>query len=641
MTRRYAIPNELLRFERERRNWKLEDVAGRIGVVDYGLVGKWERGDASPGHQYRQKICEVFGKTAKELWLDKEDNPYWFMPHHRNDLFTGREELLGDIHKKFAASGSASTVFPLAIRGLAGMGKTQTAIEYTYRYRQEYHTVLWVRAHSPELLVTDFAKIATVLKLPENTEKDQMLVIDAVKNWLSRFTYWLLLLDNVEDMSSVSDFLPSTKKGHILLTTRSQATMPIAKPIDLDRMKPEEGTLFLLRRTGFIPQNGTLDDVSHANRTKATKVANVMDGLPLALDQVGAYIEETKCGLLNYLSLYDKKKGALLKWRGAVTKEHPESVYSTFLLSFTAVEKSSGIASDLLRVLAFLASDDIPEEIITGGAPDLGPTLQALVDPYTFDTSIEILSRYSLIQRNADMKRLSIHRLVQEVLKEGMEEGIQRQWIERIVRAVNRVFPDVEFATWPECQRYLPHALICANLIERWEIAFPEAARLLDQLGLYLKELAQYQQAEPLLQRALAIREHTLGTEHPSTATSFDNLAELYHEQGQYLRAAPLYQRALAIREGVLGAEHPSTATSLNNLARLFHDQRYYSKAEPLFLRSLTIYENILGSEDAFTATCLNNLAGLYLEQGEYRKAEPLLRRALAIQEKRLGKEHP
>jgi tetratricopeptide (TPR) repeat protein len=636
-----AIPNELLKNEREQRGWRLEDVADRVEVMDYGLVGKWERGVASPSHVYRQKLCTVFGKSAKELWLIKDSNPYWYLPHNKNELFTGRGDVLTNIHASLISGRAASSILPLAIRGLAGIGKTQTAIEYAYRYRDEYHTVLWASAQSRELLISDFTKIAGILKLIEKAETDQNIIIDTVKHWLERFTYWLLILDNVEDFAIVSPFLPSTKKGHILMTTRSQASLPIAKPIGLEKMEQQESVLFLLRRTGLIAQNASLLDAQENDLNKAREISIMMDGLPLAIDQVGAYIEEKKCSLSRYINLYRSQKGPLLKWRGKLTTEHLDSVYSTFLLSFKTVEQDNPTAADLLRVLAFLTPDDIPEEIVAKGASDLGLNLQIVVDPIQLDSAIAVLSSFSLVHRNADLKSLSIHRLVQEVLKDGMGEDIQRQWIERVVRAVNKAFPDVAFVTWPDCQRCLPQALICAELIERLNITLPEAARLLDQAGLYLTEFAQYKQAEPLLQRALAIREYVLGTENPSTATSLDNLGELYHAQGQYVRAEPLLQKALTIREKTLGPKHPSTADSLNNLARLYHDQRQYSKAEPLLKRALAIYEEALGTEHYSTAMIFNNLGEFYLERGQSIQAQSLLQKALTIQEKVLGEEHP
>ena len=76
-------------------------------------------------------------------------------------------------------------------------------------------------------------------------------------------------------------------------------------------------------------------------------------------------------------------------------------------------------------------------------------------------------------------------------------------------------------------------------------------------------------EAEPLLQRTLAIRERALGPDHPDTAQSLNNLAELYHSQGRLNEAEPLLQRALAIAEQALGPAHPHTRTVRANLDAL------------------------------------------------------------------------
>ncbi len=134
----------------------------------------------------------------------------------------------------------------------------------------------------------------------------------------------------------------------------------------------------------------------------------------------------------------------------------------------------------------------------------------------------------------------------------------------------------------------------------------------------------QYTQAQPLSEKALAIREKVLGAEHPDVATSLNNLAALYSAQGEYDKALPLHQRALAIYEKVLSAEHPEVASSLNNLAALYDSQGKYDKALPLYQRALAIYEKVLSAEHPDVATSLNNLALLYKTQGKYDKALPL-----------------
>ena len=93
------------------------------------------------------------------------------------------------------------------------------------------------------------------------------------------------------------------------------------------------------------------------------------------------------------------------------------------------------------------------------------------------------LRKYSLIRRNPDGITFSLHRLVQAVLRDAMDEQMQQEWSERIARIINEAFSSVEFSVWKDCQRYLPHAQYCFDLVKQWNMIFPEAARLLNEAG--------------------------------------------------------------------------------------------------------------------------------------------------------------
>src|SRR5205085_8077485 len=140
--------------------------------------------------------------------------------------------------------------------------------------------------------------------------------------------------------------------------------------------------------------------------------------------------------------------------------------------------------------------------------------------------AITELLTYSLIRRNPD-QTLTIHRLVQAVLKHGMNKNTQRRWAERAVRAVNAAFPEVDYGNWLHCQQYMPQVQSCSALIEEWQMTFPAATHLLTQAASYLRESAQYAQAELLYQQAIAIDEKALGAEHPTLASDLNNLAIL------------------------------------------------------------------------------------------------------------------
>ena len=90
----------------------------------------------------------------------------WYVPYQRNRFFTGREDELNHLHRALLTEHTVALSHPQGISGLGGIGKTQTAIEYAYRYAREYEAVLWVSADSHELLVSDFARLAQTLELP-------------------------------------------------------------------------------------------------------------------------------------------------------------------------------------------------------------------------------------------------------------------------------------------------------------------------------------------------------------------------------------------------------------------------------------------------------------------------------------------
>jgi tetratricopeptide (TPR) repeat protein len=557
----------------------------------------------------------------------------WNVPHRRNRFFTGRTQVLDDLGQALAATGKA------ALSGLGGVGKTQTAVEYAYRHRGEYGTVLWAKADTEDSLKADLAAIAAKLNLLEKDETDRDVVIAAVKRWLEGHSGWLLILDNADDLGLVSDLLSREWDGHLLLTTRAFATGDVTR-VEIMVMPPGEGTLFLLRRAKLIEVDDALGAATEADQELAAEITREVGGLPLALDQAGAFIEEGPSSLAEYLDLYRKEGVALRAKRGGVISDH-EPVTITFSLAFRQVVSANAAAADMLQACAFLAPDAIPEEIFVSGAAELGENLAPMASGgINLVKIVGEAARFSLLRRNTRNGTIEIHRLVQQVLKDEMDTPLQRLWAERVVRALNKSSPTVEHMAWPLWEKFLPHAQEAARLIVKFGFEFDEAARLLNQTGYYCSQRAQYAETQPLYERALSIYEKVLGQDHLDVALSLNNLAYLYNRQGSYAKAEPLYERALSIREKALGPEHPDIGISLNNLANLYHDQGKYADAEQLLERALSIRENVLGPEHPDIGISLNNLAHLYVKRGNYAKAEPLYERALSIYEKALGEDH-
>src|SRR2546421_425631 len=149
--------------------------------------------------------------------------PAWNVPLRRNPFFTGREPVFTQIHRLLHAGTTAALSQPPAISGLGGIGKTQTAVEYAYRYRDDYQYVLWVQANTAEALLTNFVALARLLHLPEKDAREQQLTVQALNQWLETHSGWLLIFDNADDLALLQDYLPAGTTGHVLLTTRAQA----------------------------------------------------------------------------------------------------------------------------------------------------------------------------------------------------------------------------------------------------------------------------------------------------------------------------------------------------------------------------------------------------------------------------------
>lgn len=415
---------------------------------------------AYPGHSgpYLSSLSIDFPRSLPTLWN---------IPYLHNPVFTGREQLL----IRLAETSRDEDVQPQiqAITGLGGIGKTQLAIEYAYRHRQNYRAILWIPADTREAVVAGYREIAQLLSLSEKHEQDQLLIIKAVQEWLKTHTKWLLIFDNVDELTLVREFLPPTFGGHILLTTRTLSMSGLAVRIEVDTMNSDVGALFLLRRAGLIASDALLEAALPSDIILAKAITEELGGLPLALDQAGAYIEETGCSLSDYQNHYSRRRTALLKRRGGLAIDHPEPITTTWSLSFEKVEQANFAAAELLRLCAFLHPDSIPEEIIIYGATHLGPVLAPLVDdPLALDGAIALLRAYGLMRRDSLARVLRVHRLVQAVLQDTMDNQVRRQWVERTVLAVNEALRHIDFPTWEHCKNHPERSISHAEISTIW-----------------------------------------------------------------------------------------------------------------------------------------------------------------------------
>lgn len=605
----------------------------------------------------------------------------WRVPN-RNPNFTGRDEILSHLHDRLKEN--RQSVVTQSISGLGGIGKTQIAIEYAYRFVEEYEIVWWMRAEEPVMLAADYARLAWKLELPEKDAADQDLVVEAVRTSLWQSDKWLLIFDNAADPSDIRNYLPQGGEGHVLITSRNQNWRGTAEPLSLSVLSRPEAVAFLLKRTG------------QDERAQASLLAQELGDLPLALEQAGAFIEAMGISITQYLELFLKHKSELLR-RGKPSTDYPATVATTWEMSFNQIQKDAEGGADLMNICAFLAADEIPRRIFYEPSQHLpGGLVQAKDDRFVLDQAFEALRRYSLAEVSSES--LSIHRLVQAVTQDRLAEDEKKTAAESALKLVSEAFPTEsdDVRTWSVCKSLLSHALVVTRHAEDLRITAPETGRLLNQIGLYLRGRAEFDQAKEIFNRALAIDLMTYGSDHPTVAIRLNNLGGLLETLGDLDGARENYRSALRINEAHYGVNHPTVASNLNNLGNIFKkladssavfqqedlhfvqsllelvrqnpaygplapkvllsdisdtEQKartiYHQavmelyEAQAYFERALQINRQILGPSHPTVANNLNNLGHVLIALCDPGRAQSCFEQALKISESFYGLDHP
>ncbi len=573
-------------------------------------------------------------KGAKLDEIQKLLPPVWNVPHIRNPNFTGREDILSDL--RLALTSGEPAAWKQAALGMGGVGKTQLAVEYIYRHKPDYRVIWWIRSEKTVTMAADYASLAVDLNLPEKDSRNQTDMVRAVKRWLEHNPGWLLIFDNAQDPGEVRDYLPMGGAGHLIITSRNPNWSGVAKLLPVQVFDRADSIDFLCKRTGQ-------DD-----RKAADTLADELGDLPLALEHAGAYIETTGRSISDYLKLFGEYQQELLS-RAKPSEDCPCTVATTWEISFQEILKESPTGADLLNLCAYLAPDNISRELLIEEANHLPePLASAVADPLSFDDAVSTLRRYSLIEVTADT--LSVHRLVQAVVRDRIEENGKKVWAEAAVCLLSDAFPiksddpeSIDMQTWLDCSRLLPHALSASGHAEILEVAPRLTSNLLNQAGSYLRERADLYEAKEAHERALKLAEAFYGKNHPHVAICLENLGRVLRDQGDLKGAKKQLERALNIDEAFYGLEHPQphVAICVDNLGRVLDHMGELAAAKEHFERALKIDKVIHGPNHFKVAIRLNNIGTVLQEQGDLEAAKEHYERALKIDKAFYGENHP
>lgn len=526
----------------------------------------------------------------------------------------------------------------VALSGLGGVGKSTAANEYAHRHRNEYSVLYRLHAEDRTQFLHQLREMAS--RLDPRFAENQDPQLAAYSALAARTTPWLLILDNVVSYEAARLWLPAKGRGHVIVTTRD-GNWPQALPVE--SLAPDAATAYLTEATG------------QSDPQAVAAIADLVGALPLALAQAASYMRSTGTSAADYLTLLRERRRDMLS-RGA-PPDHRDPVTLTWSVAMARLESEKPTALALLLTCAFLAPDNIPYKLLFANAK-VGHTLlnplqveqelrysgsiprahaRALVqlraDPVSLGEAIGALRDYSLISEPVNGK-LSVHRLVQEVIRHRLSDRRERDWSELVAVLLKAAVPKMsdDRETWPACADLLPH--VRARL-------GPRSAELRDLADGYLRYAGQYSMAREVwteIAYALAT-DAGRGPEHPETLAARASLAYWTGAAGNVRAARDRCRELLPIVRRVYGSVALRTLSVRSSLARWTGEAGDPSSARAQYAELLANAKFIFGQEHAFTLSVRASLAQWTGEAGDAPGARDRYAELIPVAERVFGAE--
>jgi tetratricopeptide (TPR) repeat protein len=519
----------------------------------------------------------------------------WHVPVPRNPEFLGRTEILAEMSEALKHGRM------VALTGVTGVGKTQVASEYAYRNAGDYSLVWWIRAETEELLSTDVTELARRLR-PRGGDEHR-----AIRRWLSLHDRWLLVIDEAADPNALPPILPRRRRGDVIITSLNPSwDDDRTDVIPVPAMRRAEAVDYLLGNT----------DEEHSE--EAAALADLVGNLPGALQVVAEAAREPDVSLgdLTVALERDATEGDTVRARLTLAIQNQLRV----------LERDSPGALELLQVMAFFAPGDIPLALLEDWEPSEGAEGVTRA-PESVGSLVEALGHYGFVSVASD--GVFVNQLVRVAARDAMPAEQARRRAETALGIVCEALAfQVEYnENWSVTARMLPHALRVARHAERRGVDPGTVSWLLNQIGLYHLQRANYAEAAETLRRALELAEQAFDPSDPSIGVIANNLGSALQNLGELEEAEALARRSVSI----LGAEGDPSAElgiALANLGSVLRDAKDFNGARDTLERAIEVETAARGPDDPVVALRLNDLGRVLRERGDLQSAREYLERA-------------
>ncbi|KAI9772628.1 MAG: hypothetical protein M1840_000222 [Geoglossum simile] len=554
------------------------------------------------------------------------------LPFPRNPKFSGRKDLLTELHQRLDPGDDDQGMKSWCLWGMGGLGKTQVALQYAHeRLEQETKAVFWINSDTPLAIMNGFIGIGLALnhtgvKAERGPDHNKYLIF----NWLQRTSSpWLIVFDNVESPEHLRTFWPANKNGAILITSRYNilAFNPASGGSEIPVMNEEEGSELL---TKLLARK----DYTDAEIGSAKELSQSLGGLPLALNLMGGQIHRRGKRIEQFLDQYRKYSSQLHKASNSTSLDiyYHYKLDTVWLASFEPLEPES---RTLLSILSFLAPDEVPLQLfLPEDKEGLGDGFDFCEDDFLLDEALIPLTASSLVGKSMTTDVIHLHRLVQEEYRNWIKPAERYDAFVAATRLLYQAFPKQAYGLplrneWDICKKYISHAAMLCTHQRKYKFKpvkkgdFEQFTRLLATCCWYLVETGSWPEHDSMIEVAEAISEDKEG---PLYAQICNTAGVVEMERGHVAKAYPLILKARSMREKSLPENHVDLADSCTNLGNLmmteFKDKKSLEEVERLFDRAIEI-DKMNGDEhcDKIMHIRIGNNGVLYNLQGRYEKA--------------------
>lgn len=534
----------------------------------------------------------------------------WGNVPQRNKNFTGRVEVLGELRQRVTTE--ATALVPHALHGLGGVGKTQLAIEYAYRYAGEYQAVWWVPADQTALVRSTLAALAPRLGItglvPGRVEEAVAAVLDALRRG-EPYKRWLLVFDNADQPELIRGFMP-TGPGDVIVTSRNRDWAQVVDALEVDVFTRDESRQFLTRRVaGMVGAD-------------ADGLAEEFGDLPLGLEQAAAWLAQTAMTVDAYLALL-KEEGSRVLGENPAPAGYPVPVAAAWSLSVTRLRTQTPDAMELLQCCAFFGAAPIPLELLDRGRYVLDSPLQGtLKDPILLGRAIRALGRYALARIDNYRRTLEVHRIIQRLIRDELDVDTRyrlRHEVHMLLAAADPGDPD-EIGNWPKYSDLLAHV----GPSEVVKCRSPEVRRLAQNIVRYLYITGNYSSALTSADKALARWIIDSGQEDLYVLIMTRLKIQVLQALARYDEAFELTGTTLERMRAVLGADHEETLIMMNCHCINLWARGEFAASLAFTAASLERHLAVFGSDHPRTFAAMNNYAEDLELNGDYAAATQL-----------------